>query len=234
MAEALATAEALPFPIGPFTQAYVHTYSAWFHELASEPAAAAAHAIRAIELAAEHGYSTWLGAATLHLAIANAAGDSPSDWIPLMECGLDMWAEAGARLFRPYFLFWLADARRRIGEHDRAVEALDEALEQVAGCDERFHESELHRLRGELLLASDPDRPEPAAAELSCAVTVARRQRARTFELRAMTALHRLEAGLGRGDRTAPSLAALVDSFGEARAFPDLVEARTALGRSPS
>jgi hypothetical protein len=49
-----------------------------------------------------------------------------------------------------------------------------------------------------------------------------------------MTALHRLEAGLGRGDRTAPSLAALVDSFGEARAFPDLVEARTALGRSPS
>ena len=223
MAHALTRAEQLSSATGLFTRAYTHAFTAWYFQLAGEPKRAAEHATTAIEISAEHGFATWLGAGALHLAIAEATLGDPERSIPGIEWGLRAWVEAGAELFRPYFLFWLADARRRTSDRAGALAAVDEALAIAVGNDERFFEAELRRMRGELI--QDP-------SVLMEAVHVARRQQAKTFELRAATSLHRLAVELGMPDDTATTLRSIVEWFPERLDTPDLRAGRAALAQA--
>lgn len=224
MAEAVARADELSGPSGLFTKAYVHAFAAWYFELACEPKRAKEHATRAVEISVEHGFATWLGAGGLHLAIAEANIGEAERAIPSIEWGITAWAEAGAELFRPYYLFWLADARRQVSDHDGALAAVEEALAVATGHDERFFEAELRRLHGEL--TGDLGR-------LWEAVEVARRQQAKTFELRAATSLHRLAVERRRAQETEGVLRAVLEWFPGDVDAPDLRRARAALdGRS--
>ena len=79
----------------------------------------------------------------------------------------------------------LAEAEVRAGDLERALKILEEAL---ATCDRmgyRAYECELHRARGELLLARDPADSAPAEEAFQTAIAIARRQGARSVELRA-------------------------------------------------
>jgi len=218
MAHALARAEELHSSTRLFTRAYTCAFAAWYYQLAGMPKRAAEHATRAIEISAEHGFATWLGAGALHLSIAEATIGDPERSIPSIEWGLQAWVEAGAELFRPYFLFWLADARRRAADPAGALRAVDEALAAMVAHDERFFEAELLRLRGEL--TEDPK-------VLWDAVHVARGQQARTFELRAASSLHRL---CPSGEGTEAALRAVVTWFPDRLDTPDLRLARATLG----
>jgi len=219
MTRALARAEDLRSSTGLFTRAFTHAFAACYYQLACEPERAAEHATRTIEISAEHGFATWLGAGALHLAIAEATLGNPARSIAGIEWGLSAWVEAGAELFRPYFLFWLAEARRNTGDPVGALEAVDEALELVIAHNERFFEAELLRLRGELTEDTDV---------LMEAIDVAQRQQAKTFELRAATSLHRLSLHQGRRDETA-ALPSVVAWFPERLDTPDLEKARAVL-----
>ena len=116
-----------------------------------------------------------------------------------MKQGLADYRATGAEMWSPYFLGLLADASR---QGDRAQEGLgfvDDALTQIQHTGGRWIEAELHRVRGELLLAgSEPDQRE---AELCFqqALALARDQNARLWQLQAATSLARL---WGKQDRT--------------------------------
>jgi predicted ATPase len=116
-----------------------------------------------------------------------------------MKQGLADYRATGAEMWSPYFLGLLADAR---GQADPAQEGLglvDEALAQIRHTGGRWIEAELHRVRGELLLAgSEPDQRE---AELCFqqAIALARGQNAKLWELQVATSLARL---WGKQDRT--------------------------------
>ena len=182
LAAALERSEELGFPKGPFTRAYVYSYAAWFCQVARDSDQSAKHATKVIEISAEHGYASWFGAGTLHLGIANSCLGNPGESIPLLAYALDLWRSAGAETFRSYFLAGLADAQRHADDPDAALASVDAGLEHVERFVEHFHEAELRRLRGELLLASGDT--EQGEAELWRAVEVARRQHAHSFELR--------------------------------------------------
>jgi tetratricopeptide (TPR) repeat protein len=226
---ALSRVETLPSSTGPFTRAYSHNFVAWYFQLLGDHSAAAAHAQRAIEISQTHNFANWLVAGHLHLAIATAASGSPDDAIPVLVGGLMLWRQGGAELFRSYFLAGLADAHRRAGDLDAALASVDEAIQHAERHRERFYEAELHRLRGELLLQRGPERRHEAAAELRQAVAVARQQRAKTLELRAMTSLYLLETEHGAAETTASQLAALLESFTEGLGAAEVVAARAAL-----
>ena len=68
-----------------------------------------------------------------------------------------------------------------------ALALLNDAIQRVEGTNERFFAAELHRLRGKVLLALG--RSEEAEAGLQLALTIARQQAARWWELRAATSL---------------------------------------------
>jgi predicted ATPase len=93
----------------------------------------------------------------------------------------------------------------------------------------RQHEAETHRIRGELLLKCDPPDVGLAEEAFLAAISVAQKQGARSFELRAALALARLYRS---SDRMADAHAALVPSlqgFPPTLAFPEIAEARALL-----
>jgi predicted ATPase len=105
---------------------------------------------------------------------------------------------------------------------------LEETL-PFAETEERYYEAELHRLRGELLLMrSDADR-EGAERCFRKAIDIARRQRAKSWELRATTSLARLLRDTDRRDEARSMLAEIYNWFTEGFDTRDLKEAKTLL-----
>jgi adenylate cyclase len=150
-------------------------------------------------ISAEHGFSLWSAWATFIAGwVAGARADvgDEADGIALMEQGLDAWRGAGTHILEPYLLALLSETCLRAGRIDAAGERLAEARSQVEKSDERWWEAELHRLQGEVLLAAagdgDRDRSDRAEACFRSALEVARRQQARSLELRAALSLSRL------------------------------------------
>ncbi|MFZ0709966.1 MAG: SpoIIE family protein phosphatase, partial [Terrimicrobiaceae bacterium] len=145
-----------------------------------------------------------------------------------LQTGLEAYRGTGAELAVPYYLSMLADGCSQAGRFAEARAALNEALALMEKNDERFQEAELHRLKGELILAESGDQ---TAAEESFrrAIETARRQQSRAWELRATTSLARLLQKQGRSDAAFKALGAVHGVFTEGFATPDLVDAAALL-----
>jgi predicted ATPase len=124
----------------------------------------------------------------------------------------------------------IAEAHGRAGRPLASLELLAEALDRVEATGGRWFEAELHRLRGELLLAGSGD-ADAAEVCFGCAIEVARQQGARMWELRASTSLARLWQEQGRCAEAHGSLARVYDWFSEGFELPDLTEAKRLLER---
>ena len=140
----------------------------------------------------------------------------------------------GALFWSPLYTALLADVHRRAGDVDRALEVLGEALEHVERTDERVYEAELHRLKGAILLARAPSPTGEAEICLRRALAVARRQKARLWELRAATDLARLWQANGQSREARALLEPVYAWFTEGFDTPDLAEAGRLLGTCDS
>ncbi len=94
---------------------------------------------------------------------------------------------------------------------------------------ERWLEAELHRLRGEALLARAPAEEAAAEAAFQRALAIARQQGARWWELRAVTSLARLWQCQGRAAEAYALLTPISDWFTEGADTPDVQGARALL-----
>lgn len=111
---------------------------------------------------------------------------------------------------------------------DEALALLKTALDRAEATDERDQEAELHRLKGEWLVAH---RRAYAEAE-GCyrrALAVARQQEAKFWELRASTSLARLWRDQGKRTEARDLIAPIYGWFTEEFDTPDLKEARALL-----
>jgi predicted ATPase len=111
----------------------------------------------------------------------------------------------------------------------RAVAILDEALATADHTGYRAFQAELHRARGEIVLNHYPANPAPAEDALLTAVTVAKQQGTRSFELRATLALARLYRAAGRDAEARAVLAPAIAGFAPTAEFPEIGEAREIL-----
>ena len=148
----------------------------------------------------------------------------------MIRKGVQAWRATGAELILPGpASAALGDAFTQAGRFEDARQALDEGLAIAERNDERFQEAELHRLKGELLLAESPDQSAAAEDCFHRAIEIARHQRSRAWELRATMSLARLcQRQAGRGEARACA-AAVVDTCAEGFTTPDLVEAGSLL-----
>jgi adenylate cyclase len=126
-----------------------------------------------------------------------------------------------------YYLTYLAEACLAAGHLDAGLAAVDESLGLCAMLTARFHEANAWRLRGELLRAKGEARE--AEATFRQALEIARRQRARAYELRAATGLARLLAGQGRPREALEVLPDVYAGLAEGRDTADLRAARAIL-----
>jgi len=169
--------------------------------------------------------------------------------ITQLHQGLSIRHATGTEFARPYFVAMLAEAYMKNGQHDEGRRVLAEALTVANAHGDRFWEAELYRLRGELLLQQTTGRqpadqapPEastlaeakqPVSAEaetcLQQALAIARRQQAKSLELRAAMSLARLWQQQGKRAAARELLAPVYSWFTEGFDTADLHEARTLL-----
>jgi hypothetical protein len=121
----------------------------------------------------------------------------------------------------------------KAGKVEDAFAAMAEALKGVEDTGIGFYEPELHRVKGELLLAGGPENLWDAEAAFRQAVASARRQRSKSLELRAIVSLCRLLQEQGKGDEARPMLAEIYGWFTEGFDTADLQEARALLQVAP-
>jgi predicted ATPase len=134
---------------------------------------------------------------------------------------------AATRLVRSYGQGLLCNALRLTGELDAADAVVAEAIEAVEASGERWWEAELRRLQGLLLM--ERDRLPEAEATLRLAITVARRQEAKSLELRAATSLGGLWSENRRRAEAHDLLTPIYSWFTEGFSTPDLTEAKALL-----
>jgi predicted ATPase len=129
----------------------------------------------------------------------------------------------------PHALTVLAEVYGQIGEPQKGLEALAEALGVLERTTERRREAEVHRLWGEMLLSLPRPHRGDAEACFERALAVAGEQSARMWELRAATSLARLWADQGRRAQAQDLLEPVYGWFTEGFATADLKNARALL-----
>jgi DNA-binding SARP family transcriptional activator len=151
-------------------------------------------AAAAVALCERWGFRMLAIAAMAPLGWAQAIQGDPAGGASLLHQALARWAETGSQATRPLLLGLLAEAEQLAGRPGEALRLLDDALAEIDRSGERYFEAELHRLKGESLLATSPPQVAEAEAAFTTSIAVATRQGAKLLEDRATASLGRLRA----------------------------------------
>jgi len=224
MHQALTLAEGVSHP---FSLATALVIAAWLHQFRREVQAVQARAEAAITLSTERGFPQWLAGGMMPRGWALAEQGQIEEGITHMRRGLAAWRATGAELVQPYFLTLLAEAYGKGERAEDGLAVLAEALEAVHHTGECWWEAELYRLKGELLQAAGSG--NEAEACFHQALDVARRQQAKSLELRAAISLSRLWQPQGKPDAARHLLAESYGWFTEGFDTADLREAKALL-----
>ena len=123
----------------------------------------------------------------------------------------------------------LAEVADHLGHPEDGLQALAEAYTLMEQHEERWWEAEVHRLRGVLLLRQPGTPQAEAETWLQRALDVARRQEAKSLELRAAMSLSRLWQQQGKQAAARELLAPIYGWFTEGFDTADLLEAKALL-----
>ena len=132
-------------------------------------------------------------------------------------------------MWMPTFLSYLASAHAELGQFDEAWRCTTEARAAVEATEERLWEAEVQRIAGEIALMSPERDAAKAEASFERALTVARQQQAKSWELRAAMSMARLWGDQGKRDAARGVLAPVYGWFTEGFDTLDLNEAKTLL-----
>ncbi|MBI3756842.1 MAG: adenylate cyclase, partial [Deltaproteobacteria bacterium] len=107
----------------------------------------------AIALATEHGFPHWTAQSTIYRGRAVAEHGHVAEGIVQIRWGIAAMRDIGSEVFQSYFLGLLAEVYLHDGQVEEGLATVAEALAFVERTEERFHEAELWRIKGELMLA---------------------------------------------------------------------------------
>ena len=212
------------------------SWAAGVHILCRQGGAAQAQLQLAFSLSQTQAFAfmaTWQ--TILHSAARTMQGAS-AEGVAGLHTGLTACDKTGIYQFRSWFLVFLAEAYRGNGQPQEALRALEEALVFMQDTGERIFEAELHRLKGELLRAQESksrkSKVKSQAEAEACfqqALAIARRQAAKSWELRAATSLGRLWQEQGKTDEARQLLEEIYSWFTEGFETQDLQDAEALL-----
>ena len=182
----------------------------------------------AVALADEKGSLFWRG----HIATkgcALALIGKLSDAIRLISSGMTAWHSTGTTVWTPTYLAYLAQAYAELGQFDEAFRCVGEAKTVLQTSNEKWYEPDVHRIAGQVtLMAPEPDAAK-AEAHLERALSVARQQQAKSWELRAAMSLAHLWRDQGKVQQARELLAPVYGWFTEGFDTRDLKDAKALL-----
>lgn len=165
----------------PFNQALAATYLAMLQQWCADEATARASADKALALTTEYKTPYYRAWSSILVCYAQAREQPGTATIASLRESIEAFKASGARLRLPYYFGLLAEVCGQAGCVEDGLAAVDEAMAASRAHHERWWDAELHRLRGELLLAAGADANDAEAAYLR-AIEVARSQQARALE----------------------------------------------------
>jgi len=223
---ALTLARALSYP---FNLVYALLFAAMLHQGCREWQLVQNWAEAAITLALEQGLPDHVTYGTIMRGWALAMQGQWEEGIAQTQQGLVAQHASGSQIARPHFLALLTEAHAAAGQAEAGLDVLAEALALVDHTGERYWEAEIYRLKGDLLLQQAVPDMSQAEACFQQALTVARRQQAKSLELRTAMSLARLWQQRGKRAEARQLLAEVYGWFTEGFDTPDLQEAKVLL-----
>jgi class 3 adenylate cyclase/DNA-binding winged helix-turn-helix (wHTH) protein/tetratricopeptide (TPR) repeat protein len=237
--EALALAQQLSHP---YILARALHYAASVHQFRREMPLVRQCAEVLLALSHEHGFTRYIGRGMVMRGWALVEQGAAEEGIEQLRQGIAICRTVADEAGRPVFLASLAEAYEKVGQPEAGLRELAEALAVAHKTQELRWEAELYRLKGELLLqaaGSGPDastftphsicgRAHLAEAEICFkrALEVARRQQAKSLELRGTMSLSRLWQSQGKRTEARHMLSEIYTWFSEGFETLDLQEAK--------
>ena len=152
-----------------------------------------------------------------------------SDAIHTLTTGVTASRSTGATLWMPLSLTYLTRAYAELGQFDDAWRSIGEAVTIVETTKERWCEAEVNRVAGEIALRSPQQDAAKAEAYFERALSFARQQQAKSWELRAAMSMARLWRDQGKVPQARELLAPVYGWFTEGFDTRDLKEAKALL-----
>jgi predicted ATPase len=215
----------------PLSLALALIWAAMIHHLRREAPGTQAHAEAAVALATDQGFPQQFAQAMALRGWVLAAGGQGAAGLTQIQQGLAAYRATGVMRDQPYYLALLAEVSIQADQVATGLEALAEALTMLATSGGYWWEAELHRFTGELLLAQKGTGLKWGDAEANFyqALAIARRQQAKSIELRAAMSLVHLWQRQGKRTAAYELLAPIYGWFTEGFETTDLQEAKALL-----
>ena len=221
----------------PFSLSYACHLASGLHQWRREHQAVQELEDEALAHDREHGFGLLLAAGVIQRGWLLAERGQGEEGLARMREGLARYREIGAMVLVPLFLALVAAAHHKLGRPAEGLSALTEALTAAHQCGQHYWEAELHRLAGVLTLQAEASPGRDAGARGASdaewhflqAIEIARRQRARSLELRAAASLSRLWAENGNVKEAQALLSGVYAWFTEGFDTADLSEAKLLL-----
>jgi predicted ATPase/DNA-binding winged helix-turn-helix (wHTH) protein len=207
----------------------IHGFATYICELRRESEQMRARAKTRLVLALESGFLAGRALGEIYLGWADALAGDPEGGIARMRHHMSELKAAGSEYICDRGLVFIATALTRLKRFDDGLSTIDEAFEFVEKTGQRYYEAELHRVRGELMLAQGASNAPHVEKSFRTAIEISRRQHAKSWELRATTSLARLLAKQHKRDEARVMLAEIYGWFTEGFDTADLKDARAIL-----
>jgi class 3 adenylate cyclase/predicted ATPase len=211
------------------TLMYVLFFMSPLHLLMGNYATAAAQTQELLALAEEKGASFWIERATFVRGCILASTGKPTDAVQIITSGLAASQVTGTTFWLPLYESYLAKAYAKLGKFVDAWRCIGEATRAVETTKETMFEAEVYRIAGEIALQSPQPDVAKAQEYFERALTVARQQQAKSWELRAAMSLARLWRDQGKVQQARELLAPVYGWFTEGFDTRDLKEAKALL-----
>ena len=193
----------------PFSDAVLLHFKTMLYQHQDETEKVETTATQMLQICQEHGFSLWEAAATVMKGWALTELNHSEEGIAMIRKGIAAWEKTRAELQLPLFLALLAQAYQRAGQYTLALQTLDSALSVVTRTGERAYDAELTRQKGELCLVLGRETEAVGGKDTTStvakaesyfqeALAIARRQGAKSWELRAALSLSELWCKQGR------------------------------------
>jgi adenylate cyclase len=213
-----------------FSMGFALQYAAVLHQSRREVQLVQERAEAIIALAHEHGFVQWLAGGRCMWGWALIEQGKIEEGIAQLCQGMADWRAMGTDLARTHMLARLAEAYEKGGQIEEGLRILDEALALLHQNKECYYEVELYRLKGELLLQEGKRQKFKEVEESFLqAIDIARRQHAKSLELRAAMSLGRLWQRQGKRAEAHQVLTEICGWFTEGFDTLDVQEAKILL-----
>lgn len=203
----------------------------YIHYLRREVWACQETAKETIALSTEHGVVLWRLVGSMLQGWVFIEQGNEEAGIEQIRHGVNDYRATGLRTTASAFLLMMARANLRLEQIAQGLAVLEDVLKEVEETGECFEEAECYRLKGELLLRNGADDDE-VERQFFKAIDIARRQSAKSWELRATTSLCRLwhsRGSQGKKEEARRILADIYGWFSEGFDTLDLKEAQALL-----